>query len=442
MKPRRRINLSYESRVLLLSLAGGAPALLAAIILLWTGEHTAKVQWTVGSFAVVLWLGFAYAVRERVVRPLQTLSNLLAALREGDYSIRARFAGGDDALGLAFAEVNALGEPLREQRLGALEATTLLRRVMSEIDVAVFALDGEGRLRLVNRAGEKLLARPAERLLGRSAEELGLAETLEGEPRRIVEAVFPGSGGRWELRRSSFRQGGFPLELLVLTDLSRTLREEERQVWQRLVRVLSHEINNSLAPIKSIAGSLQALLTRQPRPPDVEEDLLAGLSVIAGRSEALNRFMASYARMARLPAPKLAPLDVETWVRRVADLEERLDVQVRPGPPATVRADGDQLDQLLINLVKNAVEASQETGGGVTVSWERSDSSVEVRVEDEGPGLPNTTNLFTPFFTTKRNGSGIGLVLSRQIAEAHGGTLGLENREFASGCVARLRLPV
>ena len=439
---RRRLNFSYETRVLLLSLAGGAPALLATLILLWANDHTPKVQWTVASFAIVLWMGFAFAVRERVVRPLQTLSNLLAALREGDYSIRARFAGGDDALGLAFAEVNALGEPLREQRLGALEATTLLRRVMSEIDVAVFALDGEGRLRLVNRAGEKLLARPAERLLGRTADDLGLTECLEGEPRRIIEAVFPGSGGRWELRRSSFRQGGFPLELLVLTDLSRTLREEERQVWQRLVRVLSHEINNSLAPIKSIAGSLQDLLRRLPRPPDVDEDVMAGLSVIAGRSEALNRFMASYARMARLPAPRIAPLDVETWVRRVAALEERLDVQVRPGPPTTVRADGDQLDQLLINLVKNAVEASQETGGGVVVSWERSDSAVEVRVEDEGPGLPNTTNLFTPFFTTKRNGSGIGLVLSRQIAEAHGGTLGLENREMASGCVARLRLPV
>ena len=259
----------------------------------------------------------------------------------------------------------------------------------------------------------------------------------------MLDAAFLDSGGRWELRRSTFRQGGVPMQLLVLTDLREALREQERQAWQRLVRVLSHEINNSLAPIQSIAGSLAALLARDPRPADADDDLRRGLAVIGGRSESLSRFMRSYARMARLPAPVLAPLPVAAWVDRVAQLEKRRPVRVVPGPALTVLADGDQLDQLLINLVSNAVEAAAETGGGVRLEWSLADGALDMRVVDEGPGLPATANLFTPFFTTKRTGSGIGLALSRQIAEAHGGTLTLEDRaDGVRGCVARLRLPL
>jgi PAS domain S-box-containing protein len=442
MLPRRSAHLSHDARVFALALAGGLPAVATALVLLHLGDYAARVQWTLGGFVVCVWLATAAAVRVRVVRPLQTLANLIAALREGDYTIRARGARLDDPLGLALAEVNALREPLRAQRLGALEAVALLRRVMEEIDVAVIAVDESGVVRLVNRAGERLLGQSAERLVGRPAAQLGLGECLTGEPRRVLDASFLGSGGRWELRRSTFRQGGVPMQLLVLADLRRALREEERQAWQRLVRVLSHEINNSLAPIQSIAGSLRALLGRMPRPADADEDLQRGLGVIGGRAESLSRFMRSYARMARLPAPALAPMEVTAWVDRVAALEKRLPVRVVPGPPLTVLADGDQLDQLLINLVSNAVEAATETGGGVRVEWDQRDGALDVRVVDDGPGLPATANLFTPFFTTKPAGSGIGLVLSRQIAEAHGGTLTLEDRDDGHGCVARLRLPL
>jgi PAS domain S-box-containing protein len=434
--------LPHDVGIVGLALAGGLPAIVGVLLLLFTRDYPPRVLWTVGFLVVGAWLAAAAAVRARVVRPLQTLANLLAALREGDYSIHARAADLDDPLGLAFAEVNALREPLRAQRLGALEATALLQRVMEEIDVAVFAVDEAGVVRLTNRAGERLLGRSADRILGRPALALGLSACLTGEPRRVLDAAFPADGGRWELRRSSFRQGGVPMQLLVLTDLRHALREEERQAWQRLVRVLSHEINNSLAPIQSIADTLRALIGRTPRPIDADEDLERGLGVIGTRAEALSRFMRSYARMARLPAPALAPVDVRTWVDRVAQLEKRLPIEIRPGPAVTLAADGDQLDQLLINLVSNAVDASSETGGGVEISWAQQGGSLDLRVVDDGPGLPATTNLFTPFFTTKRTGTGIGLVLSRQIAEAHGGTLTLENRGDARGCIARLRLPI
>jgi nitrogen fixation/metabolism regulation signal transduction histidine kinase len=403
------------------------------------------VQWTADLFLAIFWLSIAFNLKQRIVRPLQTLSNILAAIREGDYSIRGRRAAMGDALGEVMLEVNDLGQTLREQRIGALEANALLRTVMAEIDVAVFAFDGEQRLRLVNRAGERLLAQPSTRLLGRTSSELGLAACFgreEGEGPHTMQMVFPGGFGRWDIRHSTFREGGAQHQLLVLTDLSQTLREEERTAWQRLLRVLGHELNNSLAPIKSVAGSLADLLALQPRPTDWGDDMHRGLEVISSRADSLARFIESYSKLARLPQPRFEPLNIGSLVQRVVSLETRLPVNVVAGPDLVIKGDDVQLEQLLINLVRNAVDASMETKGNVGVGWIQSNGQVELWISDEGPGLASTANLFVPFFTTKAKGSGIGLVLSRQIAEAHGGTLTLENRSGKRGCEALLRLPI
>jgi two-component system nitrogen regulation sensor histidine kinase NtrY len=434
--------LRFDQRILLLALTAGLPAALVALILLWTGPYTSKVQWTLTVFIVGVWTGCSFSVRHRVVLPLQTLSNLLAALRESDFSIRARGASGDDTLGAVMLEVNVLASTLHDQRLGALEASALLHTVMVEIDVAVFTFDGAQTLRLVNRAGERLLAQPAEQLLGRTAAELGLRTCLDGVSPRIEDVAFAGGSGRYEVRRTTFRQGGRPHQLLVLADVSRPLRDEERQAWQRLIRVIGHEINNSLAPIKSIAGSLESMLAREQVPEDWNEDMKRGLAVIAARSDSLSRFTTAYARLAKLPAPRLEAVPVSALVRRIAGVEPRLPVRINDGPDLTVRADPDQLEQLLINLLHNATDAALQTSGGVTIGWKREGRSFELWIDDEGAGLTNASNLFVPFFTTKQSGSGIGLVLSRQIAEAHGGSLTLENRETQRGCEARLRLPI
>jgi len=437
----------FDQRILLLALASGFPAALVALLLLWTGDYTPKVQWTLTVFIVGVWTGCSFSVRRRVVLPLQTLSNLLAALRESDFSIRARTSGGrgaasDDPLSAVMLEVNVLASTLHDQRLGALEAGALLRTVMVEIDVAVFTFDGAHTLRLVNRAGERLLGRDAEQILGRTADDLGLDGFLDGASPRIADAAFPGGAGRYEVRRTTFRQEGRRHQLLVLADVSRPLRDEERQAWQRLIRVIGHEINNSLTPIKSIAGSLESILSLHERPNDWDEDMRRGLAVIAARSDSLSRFTTAYARLAKLPAPRLDTVDVSETVRRVAGLETRLSVCLEGGPYLALRADPDQLEQLLINVIRNAADAALQTGGGVRVGWKRAGAAFELWVDDEGSGLTNASNLFVPFFTTKPGGSGIGLVLSRQIAEAHGGSLTLENRVDHQGCRAYLRLPL
>ena len=434
------MRIGYEGRVVLLALLAGLPGAAVALIILWTGNYAARTQWTLSVIIVGAWWGFTMAVRERVVFPLQTLSNLLAALREGDFSVRGRAPRPDDALGEVMREVNTLSGTLREQRLGALEATTLLRIVMREIDVAIFAFDERQRLRLVNRAGERLLAAPAGRLIGQYAADLRLAACLEGEPQGTFQAVFPGGAGRWGMRRSRIRERGLPLDLLVITDLTQALSEQELQAWQRLVRVLGHELNNSLAPIKSIAGTLESLLRREPLPEDWRQDMRRGLGVINSRSDSLTRFIGAYARLAKLPRPQLQPLDVAALVERAVSFETRVPVSIVPGPPVTVPGDPDQIEQVLINLLRNAADASQP-GVAVQIGWRRDGAMVEIWIKDEGPGLSTTANLFVPFFTTKPGGSGIGLVLSRQIAEGHGGALTLENRSDRSGCAACLRLP-
>lgn len=438
--PRRRRRLSYDTRVTLLALGGGAPALLIALVALSRADFDPGLRTMIALVAVAAWLIGAAAVRERAVRSVQTLSNLVAAVREGDTSVRARGADPDDSLGLAYWEVNALAEQSRQRRFETFEAASLLRQVMESIDVALFAFDPEGRLRVVNRDGEQLLGLDAERAIGRTALSLGLAAALEGETPRLAELELPGRTGRWELRRGTYRHEGRPHQLLVVSDLGRALRDEERQAWQRLIRVLSHEINNSLAPIQSLAGSLRRVVDRAGAP-ESAADLRDGLGVIEARSRSLARFMHAYAHLARLPAPKPIRVSVAEWARRAAALETRLAVEVRGGPDVTLFADGDQLDQLLINLVRNAADAALEAQGRAWLSWSEADGWLELSVEDEGPGLAETANLFVPFFTTKPDGTGIGLALARQIAEAHGGNVTLANRDGARGCVARVRLP-
>jgi two-component system, NtrC family, nitrogen regulation sensor histidine kinase NtrY len=442
--PARR--LTYEQRIFVLGLVAALTGSVPALFLLLVSDYSLGTQVTVIVLIALFALVIASSIAGKVAFPLRTLSNLMGALREGDYSMRARGARHGDALGEAIWEVNALAASLREERLGAIEATLLLRKVLAQIDVAMFGFDGQRRLHLVNDSGQRLLARTEEDLIGCSAEELGLAECLQGATPRLTDVAFPGGSGRWELRRGSYREKGVSHQHLFLSDLTRTLHEEERRAWERLIRTLRHEVNNSLTPIQSVAESLRTLLGHEPGPNDWREDLEEGLAIIAERSEALDRFIGAYSRLAHLPEPQLGEVDVADLFRRVVGLETRMTVIVEGGPDASVRGDRDQLEQLLINVISNAVESSllsHPAGDGrVAVSWRTDSRELRACIDDDGVGLDNGTDAFVPFYTSKEHGSGIGLTLCRLIAEAHAGTLTLENHPDKPGCRATLRLPL
>ena len=430
--------MNYERRVVVTALIALVPLAFAALALALLGDFAPRVFWTIVFLIAIAFFIGVYVLHENVTHPLRTLSNLITALREEDYSLRARKPKREDVLGDAMAELNALAQVMESRKLEAVEATALLRAVLEEIDTAIFAFDDGDQLQLVNRAGERLLDAPSTKVLRRNASELGLADLLADDTLQTIDRQFPGGAGRWNVRRSSFRERGVPHRLLVVTDISRALRQEEAEAWRRLVRVLGHELNNSLAPIKSIATSIDLLLRNESLPDDWREDVARGMQVIGSRTDALTRFTRAYAQLARLPEPRKREVRVPELAARVSALETRVRVTIAGGPALTVHADEDQLEQALINLIKNAADVSAR----VTLRWRAAGDSAVIVVEDEGPGISGTANLFIPFFTTKPSGTGIGLVLSRQIAEAHGGTLTLENRRDTKGAVARLTLPL
>ncbi len=436
----RKVHWSLEQAVVGLSLLGGLPSAVALVWVIWGQSYSFEVRWTLAAVVFVVWVGCALAAYQMVTRVLFLAANLLGALHEGDYSIRGTGAKPGSAADLVMKEINSLGNTLQRQRSEAVESTALLTSVMGAIDVAVFAFDKDEKLVLANPAADRLLNKAPTEILGRDAATLSLESYLSGDTPRLVEGAF-GHSTRLELRRSTFYRDGKPHQLLVFADLSRALREQQQQAWQGIVRVLSHEINNSLTPIKSIAHSIKRMISRVPDIPRAAE-IQDGLSLIETRSGALGRFLRSYAQLARLPKPQERPIQILPLVRRIVELEDRLPIEVTSSADVQVDADPDQLEQLLINIVRNAVDATIDAGGNVRIDWARKDGYLQMTIEDEGPGLPDTSNLFVPFFTTKPQGSGIGLALSRQIAEAHGGTLTLENRTPERGCRATLRLPL
>jgi two-component system nitrogen regulation sensor histidine kinase NtrY len=437
----RRRRRSAVRRAWLHSFLLSLPGLIFAAILMYQAQLTAAPIILLSACLLLYLLLLCAAMIEGMVRPLQTLSNVVASLREGDYSFRARGSGSPDAFGELATEINALADLLQRQRVRSLEATALLARILEVMHSPLFAFDRENQLQLVNHSGVQLLGRPHARCFGHSARELGLEDLLAAKDQTIHS--FDGKPTRWLLRKTTFRQDGKPHTLLLLADVSRPLQDEEQAAWKRLIRVLGHELSNSLAPIKSIAGSLLARVDQMEGEEATVRDFRRGLGVVEGRADSLHRFVQSYRLLAQLPPPHFKAVQLAPLLERVVLLEQRINVQLDPGPPAVLDADPDQLEQMFINLLANAVDASLANGTEtVRAGWRLVDSTALVTIEDRGTGIANTENLFVPFYTTKPTGSGVGLALAQQIARAHGGEIRLLNREDGDGARATIRLPV
>ena len=434
------MNIAFQNRLALIALGSGLPATVIAVWFAWTYGPTPELRVIFVVLLLGFWIGCALAVRRRLIFPLQTLANLIEAVRAGDYTLRGRRAAPGDTLGEVVREINKLGETLQRQRLESLEAVALVQTVLEELDAAVLTFDDAQRLKLINRTAADLMGRSSQSLLGRTAREIGMEELLTRESSAVVSLSFSGRSGRFEVRKRTFRESGAPHTLLMISDLSRALRDEERRAWQRLIRVIGHEINNSLTPIKSLAGTLRDMLEKGSTPHD-QSDVLEGLGLIGDRAGSLTKFVATYSQLARLPAPSKQPVSLNALLHRLVALDAIVGVGVTAPFETVVFADAGQLEQALINLIKNAVEAAEGGAQGVDINVSRTRESAQIEIRDTGPGIANPDNLFVPFFTTKPGGSGIGLALSRQIIEAHGGTLTLENRTDRAGTIARVMLP-
>jgi two-component system, NtrC family, nitrogen regulation sensor histidine kinase NtrY len=426
----------YQSQLLLDAMLVSAPGLAAFMTVVFVRDFGAVALLMIGIAAAVVSVFLALRAQRRAIRPLQTASNVVAAMRSGDTSQRSPSPDPDDAFGNVLFEVNALADMLRSQRLHGAETDALLAKIVATTDIGLFAFDRTDRLKLVNPAGARLLGASPADLLGQGVPQLQVDSVSDSTT--IVTREFPARSGRFELRQRSFREGGLEHRLVSITDLSHALREEERTAWHRLIRVLGHEVNNSLAPMKSVAALLRDLMARETRPPDLDSELDRGLRLIGERADALARFMLAYTAVARLPAPRRRETDLVSVLRRVAALEQRTRITLELPRELWAIVDADQIEQALINLLRNAADACADTGGAIVL---RADETIAVQIVDEGLGLAAIDNLFVPFFTTKPQGCGIGLFVSRQIAEAHGGSVAVTNRTDRSGCVATLRLP-
>jgi two-component system, NtrC family, nitrogen regulation sensor histidine kinase NtrY len=436
-----RSRLAFERRITVFSVALMMPALVLGGWLIGRLELEWVWRGVLAAALLATLVCLRTALHKSVVGPLRGITNVVEAYRGGDYTIRSSREQAGDALGDLVHEINSLGNTLHEQRLRAIEATALLDKLVNAIDIAVLAFDGEGRLCLHNPAATQLLGLESTSQAAHTAAAVGLEEFLKQDTRSRVVTSFAGRDGRWQITHGTFRESGLVQHLLIVSDVRQALREEERLAWQRLIRVIGHEVNNSLTPIRSLATTLQESLGTALAFGKDRDDALQALKVIADRTHGLSRFLAQYSRLARLPPPRPHWLDLAPVLARVTALEPLRRIQIQASEDLEVLVDADQLEQALINLSRNAVEAQGDCVGRVIVAAHSRDNTLVITITDEGSGVANPDNLFVPFFTTKPGGSGVGLVLSRQIAEAHGGTLLLENRTDTHGAIATIEIP-
>jgi PAS domain S-box-containing protein len=387
-----------------------------------------------------------YSVYQKLSYQFRSISNLLEALIQGDYTLRARTDQNNSALDELVGAINGLAKRLSKQRWESVESQLLLRTIIEHIDVAIIALNQDNQIRFLNPAAENLLQLKNSLTNRELLQQLAFVQELTSGCHQVVELSLGYQQGRFNVYVEEFREDGKQHKLLFITDIRTLLRSEERKAWQDLVRVISHEINNSLSPIASISQTLQRLLERDAQYADVIGNLREGLGIISERAKGLSQFVDSYKQLAKLPEPQTQPLSIRLLVEKIVALFNHQPITIEAERDFILQLDPVQFEQVLINLIKNAVESTalanpNNPGSTITIRWAVSRQFFKLDICDQGSGISNPDNLFVPFYSTKKQGSGIGLVLCRQIIEAHNGRLTLSNQN-AGGCCASIELPL
>lgn len=432
--------MATELRLFLLVLSAAIPVALL-LVWFWIGS-----TWPVAVKAtiVVMFLAWIVLVADTVRRELlghiRTLSNLVESTRAQDYSMKAARARDPGELAELYQQINSLTDSLRIGRQSEQELLSILEKVVSQINVAIIVFDAHDAIRLVNPLAGVLLKASPDDLIGVRSSDTALALLPISTEPTLVDFRFPGAEGRWQVRQHYYRHQGQASRILFIADLKQVLSDEEIAAWQRLIRVISHEVNNSLTPITSLCQTLTGILARSDSPDDA--DVRMGLSVIAERAKGLQDFISVYARLARLPEPNRILFPAAALAGKLQRIFANQPLAIIPFPDVSVFGDPVHLEQALINLIKNGLEANPDGAPAVSLSCALRDGQCEFQVADHGAGVGNPDNLFVPFYTTKAEGAGIGLILCRQIAAKHHGQVSLENRPDGPGAVARLTLPL
>lgn len=435
---------SFEAQLTLLLLCSSAPLLsILVLVMVFAGVSIWLILLTalIGGAAVVY---VGYRIYQMSVHQFRHLSSLLDAIIQGDYSLRARRGKSGGALDELVVSINGLASRLSRQRSESAESQWLLRTVIEHIDVAIVALSEENKISFINPAARKLLlleeTDPDSKLL----DQLAFVQTFSSGCHQVIELSLGHQQGRFNVHVEEFRKSGIQHKLLFITDVRTLLRSEERKAWQSLVRVISHEINNSLSPIASISQTLSRMISRRNIEAEIGEDLIEGLTIIGERAQGLSHFVESYKQLAKLPEPKKRIISILKLFDKICVLFKNQPIVIETEEDVDLLIDPVQFEQVLINLFKNAVEAMSQMnpGGVISVRWQVVDRIFRLVVCDQGGGIGNPENLFVPFYSTKKHGSGIGLVLCRQIIEAHDGRLSIVNRSDSPGCCATVEIPI
>lgn len=435
-KSSRKKELSYENRILRLALAIGLLPLLVLIVMLYQASLSIYLKLLITSLTLAFVTFSAFEIRRLITAQLRRATNLMDALSHGDFSLRAVIRGENSALNEFNHLLNSLADTMTQQSLVSRERQILLHKVIDQIDVAIVAVDHQDCISLMNPAAEKLLDATFSHLQGAPIKTLGLQDVLTNDYRQVIEFEIKQHRKKVYLHSDEYFEQGKRHRLIFITDIQEILRDEERNAWQRLLRVLSHEINNSLAPIASISESLYSS-TLQESTTLEPSDFQQGLAVISERSHHLNDFIKRYQQLSKLPDPSKSIVNVHHVLSSTVALFD--DVLMNDVDESlTCFVDESQLQQVLVNLIKNALQACEPSMATekTTIGVTSKPGQLEITVTDNGCGITNMDNIFVPFYTTKQTGSGIGLVMSRQIMRNHGGDLHLNNRQKSTGVIA------